>query len=90
VYFHQGGHLIAVDGPTPTPHAHSQCYGVVVDEEVRCYAWTSSEAVRVVPETNVRMPPAAAYVYKAVTDAAYLRRGLLYRVLAGNRAGCRT
>jgi GNAT superfamily N-acetyltransferase len=64
-----------------TPHAHSQCYGVVVDDQVRCYAWTSSEAVRVVPETVVRMPPAAAYVYKAFTDAAYRRRGLLYQCL---------
>lgn len=59
----------------------SQCYGVFVDDRVRSYAWTSSEAVWAVPQAIVRMPREAAYVYKAFTDASYRRRGLLFECL---------
>jgi L-amino acid N-acyltransferase YncA len=60
---------------------NSQCYGVVVDNQVRCYAWISSDAVWVVPQAIVRMAPDSTYVYKAFTDASYRRRGLFLECL---------
>ena len=60
---------------------HSQCFGVFVDGQVRCYAWTSSEPVRAVPGTIVRMSPDAAYVFKAFTNPSFRRRGLLQECL---------
>jgi ribosomal protein S18 acetylase RimI-like enzyme len=59
----------------------SPCYGVVIDDRVRCYAWTSSEQIRAVPGTVVRMPPEAAYVFKAFTDPLFRGRGLLRECL---------
>jgi hypothetical protein len=66
---------------------HSQCYGVVVDEHVRSYAWTTSERVGAVPGTMVRMSPAAAYVYKAFTAGSFRRRGLLRECLKAIEEG---
>jgi hypothetical protein len=60
---------------------HSHCYGVVIDDHVRCYAWTSSEPVRAVPGTVVDMSAGAAYVFKAFTHPAFRRRGLLRECL---------
>jgi len=59
----------------------SSCYGVVIDERVRCYAWTSPEPVRAVPGTVVTMPSSAAYVFKAFTDPSFRRQGLLRECL---------
>jgi ribosomal protein S18 acetylase RimI-like enzyme len=59
----------------------AQCYGIVVDGNVRSYAWTASEPVRAVPGTVVCMPPDSAYVYKAFTDPAFRGRGLLRECL---------
>jgi ribosomal protein S18 acetylase RimI-like enzyme len=66
---------------------HSQCYGVLVDGQVRCYAWASSEPVRAVPGTIVRMSPDAAYVFKAFTDPSFRRRGLLRECLKAIEQG---
>jgi GNAT superfamily N-acetyltransferase len=59
----------------------ARCFGVVVDDQVRCYAWTSSEQVRAVPGASVKMPPDAVYVFKAFTDPVFRRRGLLRECL---------
>lgn len=59
----------------------SQCYGIVVDGDIRSYAWTASEPVRAVPGTIVRMPRESAYVFKAFTDPAFRGRGLLRECL---------
>ena len=59
----------------------SPCYGVVIDDRVRSYVWTSSEEVRAVPGTMVRMSPGATYVFKAFTDPLFRRRGLLRECL---------
>jgi GNAT superfamily N-acetyltransferase len=55
----------------------AQCFGIMVDGDVRCYAWTAAEPVRAVPGTIVAMPADSAYVYKAFTDPAFRGRGLL-------------
>lgn len=60
----------------------ARCFGVAIDGRVRCYAWTSSEQVRAVPGTSVRMAPDAVYVFKAFTDPVFRRRGLLRECLA--------
>ena len=60
----------------------AQCYGIVVDGDVRCYAWTASEPTRAVPGTVVSMPLDSAYVYKAFTDPAFRGRGLLRECLS--------
>jgi GNAT superfamily N-acetyltransferase len=60
---------------------NSRCYGVLVDQHVRSYAWATSDAVPAVPETIVRMSPTASYVYKAFTDPSYRRKGLLSECL---------
>jgi L-amino acid N-acyltransferase YncA len=67
--------------------ANSQCYGVSVEGQVRCYAWTSVEPVRAVPGTVVRMPSTAAYVFKAFTDPLFRRRGLLRECLTAIERG---
>jgi len=59
----------------------AQCYGIVADGDVRCYAWTSSEPVRAVPGTVVAMAPDSAYVFKAFTDPAFRGQGLLRECL---------
>jgi len=59
----------------------AHCYGIVVDEEVRSYAWTASEPVRAMPGTVVHMPPDSAYVFKAFTDPAFRGRGFLRECL---------
>jgi GNAT superfamily N-acetyltransferase len=59
----------------------SPCYGVVIDDRVRCYVWTSSEQIRAVPGTTVRMPPDTTYAFKAFTDPLFRRRGLLRECL---------
>jgi ribosomal protein S18 acetylase RimI-like enzyme len=60
----------------------AQCYGIVVNGDVRCYAWTSTEPVRAVPGTVVRMAHNSAYVYKAFTDPAFRGQGLLRECLS--------
>ena len=60
----------------------AQCYGIVVNGDVRGYAWTASEPVRAVPGTVVSMPPDSAYVFKAFTDPAFRGRGLLRECLS--------
>jgi ribosomal protein S18 acetylase RimI-like enzyme len=60
----------------------AECYGVVTDGAVRCYAWTASGPVRAVPGTVVSMPPDSAYVFKAFTDPAFRGRGLLRECLS--------
>jgi len=59
----------------------AQCYGIVVDDDVRSYAWTASAPMRAVPGTVVRMPAESAYVFKAFTDPAFRGRGLLSECL---------
>lgn len=68
----------------------AQCYGIVVDGDVRCYAWTASEPVRAVPGTVVSMPPESAYVFKAFTDPAFRGRGLLRECLNAVEQGARS
>jgi hypothetical protein len=65
----------------------SSCYGVVIDQQVRCYAWTSPEPVRAVPGTMVTMPSSAAYVFKAFTDPSFRRQGLLRECLKAIEQG---
>jgi ribosomal protein S18 acetylase RimI-like enzyme len=60
----------------------AQCFGVVVDGNVRAYAWTAAEPVRAMPGTVVRMPSGSAYVFKAFTDPAFRGRGLLRECLS--------
>lgn len=55
----------------------AKCYGVVIENQVRCYAWSTSMPVRGLPGTIVAMSPDISYVFKAFTDAAFRRRGLL-------------
>ena len=65
----------------------SQCYGVLVDDRVRSYAWTSSEAVWAVPQAIVKMSSEATYVYKAFTHESFRRRGLLVECLKAIEQG---
>lgn len=60
----------------------AHCYGIVVDGDVRCYAWTASGPVRAVPGTVVSMPPDSAYVFKAFTDPGFRGKGLLRECLS--------
>lgn len=59
----------------------AQCYGIVTDDEVRCYAWTAASPVRAVPGSVVSMSSDSAYVFKAFTDPAFRGRGLLRECL---------
>lgn len=59
----------------------AECYGIVVDGDVRCYAWTAAGPVRAVPGTVVTMSSESAYVFKAFTDPAFRGRGLLRECL---------
>lgn len=64
-----------------TSSQSAQCYGIVVDGDVRCYAWTASGPVRAVPGTVVNMPSNSAYVFKAFTDPGFRGNGLLRECL---------
>jgi len=66
---------LPADFVASTPSA--QCYGVVLDGQVRCYAWTAAGPVRAMPGTVVSMASDSAYVFKAFTDPAFRGRGLL-------------
>lgn len=59
----------------------AQCYGIVVDDEVRCYAWTAAAPVRAVPGSIVNMSSDSAYVFKAFTDPTFRGQGLLRECL---------
>lgn len=67
----------------------AKCYGVVVDDVVRCYAWTAAGPVRAMPGTVVSMSSDSAYVFKAFTNPAFRGRGLLRDCLSAMEHGAR-